>query len=242
VLDTYTYPIIVDELHIDGQLIEDEVPAKYGDVIVLSRDYAFDNEEENEPDYMYERRMRRQARVERQPVPVQRLENVTPLNTRTVKSANLIKTCYNPLAANYENIAGEREAGVATIYIANTSNTITKALCLDEDSLTGYLRGKASIFFKCLPTVSERALYIRPEDTTQEPLRRIAFDIICYVYEKDAKKIRLGKSYIFIPSQTPVGRIVSQKVLNGNSVVSAEHCQNDYSRDYIYDIKEVIIT
>ena len=156
----------------------------------------------------------------------------TPLNTKNVKM------CFDPLLANDKNILHED----AVLYILNKKNKIIRTICIDEDSYNGILVNKANLFYRCKPSVPQGALFISPSSVVPSRLRKIATDIVMYVYENQAKKIKLGRKYVFTPTQEKVGRIASYATVRGNSVVSAEHCQNNYENDFIYEIQEYIET
>jgi hypothetical protein len=157
-------------------------------------------------------------------------------------SANIntknVKQCYDPLMANNKNISSDD----ATLYILNKENKVIKAMCIDEDSYDGMLKNDEMIFYQCKPSVPPTSLFIQPKDVLSTRLRRLATDIVVYVYENQAKQIKLGRKYILVPTDVQVGRIASYPTVRGNSVVSAEHCQNNYSNEFIYEIKEYNIT
>lgn len=154
--------------------------------------------------------------------------------TNTSLNTSAVKQCFDPLLANEKNIIHED----AVLYILNKQNKIIRTICIDEDSYNGILVNDANIFYQCKPSVPQGSLYIPPDAVLPTRLRKIAIDIIIYVYENQAKQIQLGRKYVLIPTQEKVGRIASYATVRGNSVVSAEHCQNNYNNDYIYDIQE----
>jgi hypothetical protein len=153
--------------------------------------------------------------------------------TSNINTKN-VKQCYDPLMATNKNISDDD----LILYISNKENKIVKAMCIDEDSFDGMLKNDEMIFYQCKPSVPQSALFIQPKDVFPTRLRRLATDIVVYVYENQAKKIELGKKYILVPTDIQVGRIASYPTVRGNSVVSAEHCQNNYSNEFIYEIKE----
>ncbi len=155
-------------------------------------------------------------------------------NYNTALNTSSVKKCFDPLLANEKNIINED----AVLYILNKQNKIIRTICIDEDSFNGILINKSNLFYQCKPTVPQGSLYIPPSAVLPTRLRKIAIDIIAYVYENQAKQIQLGRKYILTPTDTPVGRIASYGTIRGNSVVSAEHCQNNYPNDFIYDIQE----
>lgn len=116
---------------------------------------------------------------------------------------------------------------------------VVRVYCLDADSIKGYLGDMSMVFYQCRPTVPIGAIMIRPESVFPTQIRRLPFDFAVYVYEKQIQQIKPGKKYVLIPSTVPVGRIASHTVITGGSVVSAQHCQNDYQTDFIYTVREL---
>ena len=144
------------------------------------------------------------------------------------------KQCFDPLMANNSNI----DPDSAILYILNNQKKVIRTVCLDETSLRGYLKNDDTLFYRCKPTVPKGALFIQPRDILPDGIRKIALDIIVYVYDHESKYIKPKRSYILLPTDEPVGRIASRSVVMGGTVVSADHCQTDYSKDFIYKIKE----
>lgn len=128
----------------------------------------------------------------------------------------------------------------ATVHILNLKNEIIRSFCFDSDALQGYFRGNDNIFYQCKQHVPISALQIHTNDVYPTKFRRIAFDIILYMYENQAKHIQLGKEYFLKPTNRTVGRIASYGVVQGKSVVSADHCQNLYNNDVFYELYENI--
>jgi hypothetical protein len=69
------------------------------------------------------------------------------------------------------------------------------------------------------------------------PLRRLELAQKVYVKDSDFKKVKAGKSYLLEPTSDTLGRIVSDDVIRGGTVVSADHCQTVFT-DPIYSISE----
>jgi hypothetical protein len=164
------------------------------------------------------------------------------LNTVNTSKYNGLKTdkCVDPLLFTNENIGSHSES--TQLYIADAKKKIVKVFCLDDDAYKHYFESKDNLFFRCKPTVPEGALFIKADDVLTTRIRRLPFDIICYVYENQVSRLRKGGKYILTPGSTAVGRIASYNVLRGESVVSAEHCQNNYVKDFIYGISEYRVT
>jgi len=155
-----------------------------------------------------------------------------PLNT-IKKPTNAPMKCFNPIMADEENVSND----MTVFYIAKEDGTIGKASCLDSDSLDTYKTSRDYIFYKCKDSVPVSALHITRNSILPDKLRLLNFDFRVYVKDSQAQKLQSGKKYILYPGED-VGRIVSQNVLDGGSVVSAVHCgPSDGSK--LYTIKEV---
>lgn len=152
----------------------------------------------------------------------------------TVYPGIYTQKCYDPVMYNTVSL----DKSGAVLYV--TDNTkITNVYCLDSDSLKGYFGDNSAVYYQCKPEVKPGALMIRPENVYLKKIRRIPLDYNIFVYENDAQKIKLGKQYVLSPTNAAVGRIASHNVIMGGSVVSAEHCQNNYDKTLLYSIKEL---
>jgi hypothetical protein len=171
---------------------------------------------------------------------VNNMPNNTQFNTinsnSTPKNGMNSKQCFDPLMAINTNIT----PGSTILYITNAANKVIRTVCLDEDSFTGVLMGTNSLFYQCKDSVPVGSIFIGKSNVHPTRLRKIATDIIVYVYENQVKRITPGKKYILTPTEKPVGSIASYDVVNGGTVVSADHCQNNYKNDMIHEIKEYI--
>jgi len=155
---------------------------------------------------------------------------------KNVKNGMNSEQCFDPLMATNSDII----PGSTILYILNAAGKVIRTICLDEDSMTGLLKGTNNIFYQCKASVPQGSLFIGKSNVHPTRLRKIATDIIVYVYENQVKRIEAGKKYILTPTDKVVGRIASYDVVNGGTVVSADHCQNDYKNDMIHEIKEYI--
>lgn len=160
-----------------------------------------------------------------------------------------VTECYDPYMASTVDIAENQV--IFYIFgkpVGNESPPFIKAACIDNETedqgqqiklYRKFLDDITYIYYQCKPTVPPGSLFIRRQDTTKEPLRRLAFDSNIYVYESQAKKIQAGRKYALIPTDTKLGRIVSETLIQTGNAVGAEHCQTDYS-DKIHEIFEMV--
>ncbi len=146
------------------------------------------------------------------------------------------KKCVDPVLYETQDI----DMTTAILHIVgNDGKKIVRTYCLDADSLKGYLGDLSMVFYKCRPEVKPGAIMIRPENVFPTRIRRLPFDFAVYVYESEIQQIQAGKQYVLVATDNAVGRIASHSVITGGEVVSAQHCQNNYTQDFIYSVKEV---
>lgn len=146
------------------------------------------------------------------------------------------KKCVDPLLYDTQNI----DLGTAILHIVGSDGKkVVRTYCLDADSIKGYLGDLSMVFYRCKPTVPVGAIMIRPESVFPTRIRRLPFDFAVYVYESEIQQIRPGKQYVLEQTNKAVGRIASHSVITGGEVVSAQHCQNEYTHDFIYTVKEL---
>ena len=180
-------------------------------------------------------------------------ENLPPLPTRPMITGSTEvpapTECFDPYMASTVDIADNQ----VLFYIFNKpaaageEPTLAAVSCIDNETeengrsvplYTRFLQNDAYLYYRCKPTVPQGALFVQRDQVEPEPLRRLAFDRNIYVYEKQAKQIKAGGKYALIPTEAPVGRIVSQDLLRGGTAVGAEHCQTTYT-DKVYEIYEM---
>jgi hypothetical protein len=163
----------------------------------------------------------------------------TPLQTMANRWQNGDAECYDPLMASYTPLKNVDNGETAILHVLNREGHRIKSYCFDKDTIDGLLGDADNVFYRCKSTVPSTATMITAAHIHPQRLRKIAMDVIMYVYENQAKKIQPGRTYIFVPTEEVVGRIASYRVVQGHSIVSREHCQNTYNSDYVYDVREI---
>ncbi len=170
-----------------------------------------------------------------------------PIETRAMETPDVTE-CFDPYMASNVDIADNQVLFYIYKQEPNQEPEFVRAACIDneteEDGETvllykRFLEAKQYVYYKCLPTVPQGAIFIGLHQIEPEPLRRLAFHRNIYVFESQANNIEAGKKYALIPTENRVGRIVSKSLLQTGDAVSAEHCQTNY-QDKIYEIYEMV--
>lgn len=157
--------------------------------------------------------------------------------------------CFDPYMASTVDIAENQVLFyIFNKPVGNAEPTLARVACIDNESEDGgqtiqlykkFLEQENYIYYKCLATVPQGAIYVSPDQIETEPLRRLAFDQNVYVYETQAKQIQAGCKYALIPTNDALGRIVSKNLLLTMDAVGGEHCQTNYT-DKIHEIFEMV--
>lgn len=178
-----------------------------------------------------------------------------PVQTRPIYRAPEGQTapteCYDPYMAMMTDIADNQvQFYIFNKPVGNTEPSLAGVACIDNETEDGgqtlslykkFLEDITYLYYQCKPTVPRGSLFITRNDVNPEPLRRLALDRNIYVYESQVKKIQAGKKYALIPTDTKVGRIASEALIQTGNAVSAEHCQTLYE-DTIHEIFEMAAT
>lgn len=155
---------------------------------------------------------------------------------KTAPPANTasLSTCFDPIMANNANIS----PSMAVFYIQNATGSTISTGCLDEESLDTYKSLESFAFYRCKDTVPVSALHITADSVFPTKYRKLAFAMNVYVHDAEFQKTQIGKMYVLRPVE-PLGRIASESVVKGGSVVSANHCGPASTGDVLYSIHEV---
>ncbi len=236
---TYITPLIVETIKICGQ----EYKQKYGYSINIDIHGANSNHESNrlyEPEYENENENQYYNENENEEIPE---ASNKPIETREMPIPNETE-CFDPYMASMVDVADNQ----VLFYIYNSENQFKSVACIDNESEENgqtvllykkFLEPDEYVYYKCLPSVPQGALFIGLDQIEPEPLRRLAFDKNIYVYEGQIKHIQAGHKYALIPTQNKVGRIVSKRLLQSGDAVSADHCQSD-NPDLIHELFEIV--
>lgn len=98
----------------------------------------------------------------------------------------------------------------------------------EKDSLLNELRSEE---ISC----NSRIVFHCTDVLFQNPIRYFPFATRVYVWESESKKVRKGGAFALVPTNMRLGRIQSDCVRQGGSVIGSNHCQTDFS-DPIYRI------
>jgi len=133
---------------------------------------------------------------------------------------------------NMENVApGTPEY---TFFVVGNSG-----FALDTASLEHYIRDNTFKLYKCREGTPLTSLYIRTEHVHMaSPLRILQFEFPVHVIDKQAQHIQLGRTYRLSPTADQIGQVASHSTVQGESVVSGNHCQEKRT-DRIYKIEEI---
>lgn len=176
-----------------------------------------------------------------------------PVQTRPAYRApegqNAPTECYDPYMAMMTDIADNQvQFYIFNKPVGNAEPTLAGVACIDNETEDGgqtislykkFLEDITYLYYQCKPTVPAGSLFITRNDVHPQPLRRLALDRNIYVYESQVKKIQAGKKYALIPTETPVGRIASEALIQTGNAIGAEHCQTIYE-DTIHEIFEMV--
>ncbi len=110
---------------------------------------------------------------------------------------------------------------------------------LDDASLEHYTKDNAFKLYKCRKGTPLTSLYIRAEHVHMaSPLRILQFEFPVHVLDQQAQHIQSGRTYRLTPTADQIGQIASHATIQGESVVSGNHCQEKRT-DRIYKIEEI---
>ena len=127
---------------------------------------------------------------------------------------------------------------MAVFYIQNAAGATISTGCLEKESLDMYKALDSFVFYRCKDTVPVSALYITEDAVFPTKYRKLGFAMTVYVHDAEFQQTQIGKQYVLRPVE-PLGRIASQSVVEGGSVVSANHCGPASAGDVLYSIHEV---
>ncbi len=153
------------------------------------------------------------------------------LSTTSAKSMTKPHRCFDPIIPDEVDI----EPSYTVFYIKQPDKT-SLAYCIDSVTLTEYKTKQQYLFYRCKSTVPAGSLHITRNQVESEKLRRLDLGQRIYIKDEYVKKLKPGKAYILEATKTPVGRIVSDRVLNGDSVVGAIHCQ-DIEPGFVHTVR-----
>lgn len=142
--------------------------------------------------------------------------------------------CFSPMNASDVDITNNK----IVFYILDKDKKLVGVSCIDNDSYE-FLDNINYIYYQCSESVPHGAVFVNRAQVLPEPLRRLTLDRNIYVYESQIKKVKPGHKYALIPTDLPIGRIVSETLLQTQYAVSTEHCQTHHP-DVIYTIFEIV--
>ncbi len=167
--------------------------------------------------------------------------NNTPLpvkNMPTFGEGTELNKCFNPVLPGTNDITSE----MTTFYTVMPNGRVGNAACLDADGLNYYKTSKDYLVHQCTlntNTLPMNSLFVARNQLVGVPLRRLELAQKMYVKDSEFQKVQEGKSYLLEATANTIGRIVSDSVIRGGTVVSADHCQTVFT-DPIYSISEVV--
>ena len=150
-------------------------------------------------------------------------------------AASMIKPmqCFDPIIPDTVDI----DPSYTVFYIRQPDKSAL-AYCIDSVTLNEYKTKNAYVFYRCKSTVPVGALHISQSQIEPTKLRRFDLGQRVYVNDTQAKKLKPGKAYLLEVTTMPIGRIVSDQVIKGGSVVGAVHCQ-DIEPGFVYSLKMI---
>ncbi len=155
------------------------------------------------------------------------------LSRTSAKSMARQPRCFDPISGDETNIAPM----YSVFYVRQPDNT-AHAYCLDAMSLNTYLKSYDYVFYRCKESTPRTSIHISKSHVEAAQIRRFDFASRVYVTNAQARKIKVGRSYILEQTGTPVGRLASHATISGGSVVSGLHCQ-DEEPGFMYNIREL---
>jgi len=155
-------------------------------------------------------------------------------DAKTTKSRGVTTQCFDPYMVMNDDIT----ADMAVLHVYDPEKRkVTTSICVGEDAFEAFFKGKDNLAYRCKPHVPKTAIMIPPNNVEHVPLRKIAANVVVYMYESEARKVQMGHQYILKPIMETVGRLASRNVVLGGSVVSDAHCQNEI-KDPMYEVLE----
>ncbi len=234
--ESYFQPLVQETTRLCGEAYE----ALYGEPpsIILYPENNENNNENNNNNNEFEN--------ENNNLEIPEGEN-RPIETRAMETPDATE-CFDPYMASTVDIADNQVLFYIYKQQPNQEPEFVTAACIDNETEENgqivqlyrkFLDSQEYVYYKCLPTVPQTAIFIGLHQIEPEPLRRLTLSQNIYVFENQARHIEAGKKYALIPTENRVGRIVSKSLLQTGEAVSAEHCQTNY-QDKIYEIYEMI--
>lgn len=153
---------------------------------------------------------------------------------KTTKSRGVTDQCFDPYMVMDEDIT----ADMAVLHVYTPEKRkVTTSICVGEEAFEAFFKGKDNLAYRCKPHVPKTAIMIPPNNVDHSLIRKVAANVVVYMYESEARKIKMGKQYVLKPIKETVGRLASRNVVLGGSVVSDAHCQHELS-DPMYEVLE----
>jgi hypothetical protein len=156
--------------------------------------------------------------------------------TLGVREAALPNTAFDPIDAANIPVHNARNDPDRILFVIQDQDGKTQyAGTLTQDSLDQYLGLESHRVFRCRPEVPAHAANIRMNNVFPTAYRRLDLSTRLYIEDIYAGAITPG-TYVLRPIE-PMGRIVSQSILQGGNVVGGLKCDDDGT--YLYSISKL---